>query len=626
MAPEPSWTAPLRALVVSVIYRFGEFELDRDRFELRRGGEVVRVEPRVLELLLYLVENRGRLVTKDELLAEVWGGQVVTESSLARSVSLARDVLDDREGEELIRTVFGRGYRFSEDVEEIRPAGAAGRWSRARLTAAVAAIVAAAVATVVVIVASREDAPRVAAPPPAAPEEPSIVVLPFVNMTPQADWDVLGDGLAEEIIHVLSQLEGVRVVARTSAFSFKSEAVTAREIGDRLGVAKVLQGSIRGDRDPVRVIAQLVDARDESHLWSQAWEGRLDDVLRLQGEVAAGVLEALRGPLQVGAAVRARRPTESLDAYRLYHQARADFGRGPEGVRRGMEGLDAAIAVDPQFALALALKAEMLLVFGRSLTASDEVLPLAEEAALAAIAADPTIGDGHASLCRVLTSRWDWVGARRACQEALRLSPASPFPHRTHAVLLWTLGKTRLAVEEASRAVELDPLDRMTNLFLGIALFFDRRFGDAIDQLHYAAALGSAEGPIPHTWLSQVYLAAGDDALAFEEALVAQELVGAPTGRIERLREIFASGGSRALRELELAELVAAHEADEANEYWLARAHARLGQHERAFDMLERAVRQRRDDVLFLKVHPNWDELRSSPRFAALLREIGLED
>ena len=312
---------------------FGDCVLDPDRRELTRRSEVVSVGPKVFDLLVHLVRNRERVVSKDDLLQAVWDGRIVSESTLTSHINAVRKAIGDSgEEQRLIRTLARKGFRFIGAVEEIQssdevkspPIGFA-----------------------------KPDATSAQAL--ALPDKPSIAVLPFLNLSGDPEQEYFADGVVEDIISALSHIRWLFVIARNSSFTYKGRAVDVKQVGRELGVRYVLEGSVRNAANRVRITGQLIDATTAAHLWADRFEGTLDDIFALQDQITASVVGAIAPQLERAEIERAKRkPTESLDAYDYYLRGRTHLNQGTrEAIGEGLPLFYKAIELDPDFALGL---------------------------------------------------------------------------------------------------------------------------------------------------------------------------------------------------------------------------------------------------------------------------------
>jgi TolB-like protein/Flp pilus assembly protein TadD len=323
-------------------FRFGDFEIDAARHELRQAGAAVHIEPQVFDLLVYLVQNRDRIVSKDELIETIWHGRVISEAALSSRISAARRALGDNGNDQaLIRTLHKRGFRFVGDVDEGSAPAA--------------------------IAASPNPLPPATAPdtlkvlptagPLPLPDKPSIAVLPFQNMSQDPEQEYFADGLTEDIITGLSRQRWFFVIARNSSFTYKGEAVDVRDVAAQLGVRYVLEGSVRKAANRVRVTGQLIDAANGNHLWAEKYDRELADIFALQDDITNRVIGSVAPQILVAEAARAqRKPPQSVDAWDLVMQAVPHMWRmSTEEHARAQELLQKAIALDSNYAHAHAL-------------------------------------------------------------------------------------------------------------------------------------------------------------------------------------------------------------------------------------------------------------------------------
>ena len=327
-------------------FRFDEFEIDLGQQELRRDGQVVRIEPQVFELLVYLVRNANRIVSKEELIEAVWQGRVISEAALSSCVSAARRAISDSgKDQRRIRTASKRGFRFVGALDDATPPQT--------LLADSALSAQESPAAIAVALTQRAPAPSALA----LPDKPSIAVLPFQNMSGDPEQEYFADGLTEDVITGLSRQRWFFVIARNSSFAFKGEAVDVRKVASQLGVRYVLEGSVRKIANRVRVTGQLIDAAHGIHLWADKYDRELEDIFSLQDEITNRVIGSVLPQILTAEAARIRRkPPQSLDAWDLVMQALPHMWRvSAEGQRRAQEFLRQAISLDDEYAHAHAL-------------------------------------------------------------------------------------------------------------------------------------------------------------------------------------------------------------------------------------------------------------------------------
>jgi TolB-like protein len=292
----------------------------------------------------------------------------------------------------------------------------------------------------------------------------SIAVLPFTNLSGDPARDYFSDGMSEELLNLLARVPGLQVASRTSSFAYKGRNVDIREVGRELGVETVLEGSVRQAGEQVRITAQLIDAESGFHLWSETYERRMEDIFRVQDEIAAAIVDKLRielAPQEQALAVRDKAPTQNVQAYEYYLQGRAAWKRrGEDNLKRAVDLYQRAIALDPGFARAHAALASAYVVLpGYTKEEGDEerLIPMAEAAARQALSIDPKIGEAHAVLAQMNSQRGDLLDAESGFFFAISLEPNEPTPHHWYSLLLNEVGRVEEALEQAQRAQELDP-------------------------------------------------------------------------------------------------------------------------------------------------------------------------
>jgi TolB-like protein/DNA-binding winged helix-turn-helix (wHTH) protein/Tfp pilus assembly protein PilF len=516
-----------------VAYEFEGFRLDTDRQRLLAApsGDPIHVSPKVLETLIYLVEHRGDLVEKDALMKAIWPRVVVEENNLDRNISTLRRVLGERAGENrFIATVPGRGYRFVAEVttaaaerapavaaepsesretpavvlETTAPRSTRRRFAQSRVAAVPVAFGLALAATIVWSVGRKLPGGNVsvqqgggpAVAEPAADEgavsRASVAVMPLASATGDPSLRYLGDGIAEELIYSLARVKGLKVPARTSSFAYLGRDVDVREIARALGVATVLEGSLRRTGDTVRVIVRLVDAHTGFHIWSQSYDRRADDLLGLQAELASEVVQSLSPSRQAGAiGFGAKRPTASPQAYRLFLEANALVGASDTNLRAAIALYDEALALDPTFARALAGRAAARLVLVSHSSVGLADLSEAERDARAALSIDADVASAHAALANTLRARGKWLQAEAAYRTALVKSGNDPMILGGHQVMLGLTGRLRAALDEAETAYRLAPLALPTIMWRAMVYSLIGRDEDALREAALGRSLGA---------------------------------------------------------------------------------------------------------------------------------------
>ena len=467
-------------------------------------------------------------------------------------------------------------------------------------------------------------------------DRPSIAVLPFANMSADPEQEYFCDGMAEEVINALTQLEDLHVVARTSAFSFKGRDTDVRKIGGELGVSSVLEGSVRKAGDRLRVTAQLVNVADGYQLWSERYDRRLDDVFAVQDEIASSIVEKLRPQLLSGlTSPLAPRRTTDEKAYELYLRALFHEGKGmPAEMEEAIGLAERAISRDSDFALARARLSTMYTrVAINKWQSPAETFERAEVEARNALELDSTLADAHAALGYLYLYRdWSWSQAEHHCLEAIRLNPSSPLSYRIHFFTLVSTGRTQEALQAARRALHLDPLSADLNELLGLALGFERRYEEATSQYLHTLEM-NPQGPSIRTRLFLAYQRRGMPEAALRWRQEQARFRGFPD-YAERLGNVYEESGQAGLLSYLLDDQLDQYEqlgdfrqGLSWGSYNIAMLYAEIGNKDLAFEWLEKAREDHSSLMIFLKADAweSWGSLRSDPRFGALLESIGLE-
>ncbi len=444
-------------------FHFDGHSLDTDRRELCRGAEPVAVEPQVFDLLVFLVENRERVVSRDDLITSVWGGRIVSDSTLASRINAARKAIGDSgEDQKLIRTISRKGLRFVGSV--------VARQSRSEPACPGATGGISAIAQAILPL----------------PDKPAIAVLPFTNMTNDPQQDYFSDGISEDIITALSRLRWFFVIARNSSFVYKGKAVHMRQIGDELGVGYVLEGSVRRSGERVRITAQLNDVATGSHLWAERYDRDLADVFAVQDDITEAIVAAIEPQLYAAENFRARRkPPDSLDAWDLVMRALSHYWRVTRQDNVVAQALlEKAAAIDPHYGQALGLLASSH-TFGAHMGWEDiaAVIPIAETAALAAIEADAEDPWAHFALGGVFLFMRRFDDSLAEFEWALRLNPNFSLAQGYYGLTLAYCGRWQDGDLAARRALRLSPRDPFAAIYCGInayAQFVGRNYEEAM--------------------------------------------------------------------------------------------------------------------------------------------------
>ena len=577
-------------------YEFGSFRLDAAESVLLRDGQLIPISPKVFETLLVLVENSGHLVSKDELYKQVWQDTFVEETNLTKNISILRKILSEGDAERsFIETVPKRGYRF---VVPVRTADAQYTENGSKSFSSI---------------------------------DKKIAVLPFANFSGNPENDYFCDGLAEELLNALARVKGLKVAARTSSFSFREKSVDVGEIGSALGVNTVLEGSVRKSGERLRITAQLINASDGFHIWSEQYDRELKDIFNVQDEITLAIVDSLKVKLlgnQRGGVLR--RSTENPEAYSLYLHGRFLLNkRTTEDVLAAIGCFEEAIDLDPNYALAYTGIADCYNASGFSYDlglSPDELISRAKSAAAKAFEIDEDLAEAQTSLAySKFLFDWDFEQAEALFRRALELNPNYVNARHWYTHLLIALSRFDEALVEAERALELDPLSAVMNTHLGWHFMCTREYDLAIAQYQRAITL-DAKFVVAQWYQALAFEQTrryADAETAFHEALSAtkQDLIIRADAA-----HLYAVSGQHETALSELAEMQNLSKTRHVSSFGLALICVGLKDDDRAFEYFEKAVQERCDTLVYLNVEPRFDRIRSDPRFKTLLNKVGLPD
>ncbi|MFL6213878.1 MAG: winged helix-turn-helix domain-containing protein [Blastocatellia bacterium] len=647
-------------------YILGNYQLEPDRRSLSHDGVPVRITGKPFQVLLYLIEHRDRLVSRAELFDRFWEGHDVYDVALSKCVGAIRKALDDKlDTPQFIETRWAEGYRYIGPFEEqLAPTGPSvveieksrgvkivieeeflteppsseaaivDRLSKNivsiksksvtyKVALGLSVVLIALAISAVILYRSRAAAKTTAGSPIR-----SIAVLPLKNLTGDPAQDYFSDGMSESLITELSRVSGLKVISRASAFAFKDKEVDAREIGKRLGVAAVLEGSVRKSGDKVRVETRLVSTEDGRIIWTgDSYDRALKDIFVIQDEIACSVVGGLRVKLCGEVEPLFHHHTNNLDAYRAYLKGRyfinAQYSEiGPvKALNKAAESFEQAIALDSNYALGYAGLADaytQLLWF--STADPRPMIAKAKAAALKAVEIDDGLAEAHTALSAAYLHDWNMDGAGREIERALALNSGYAWAHHEYATYLSTVGRGG-ALAEIKKAEELDPLNIAIIVDTGNTLLSAGEYDEATAEFQKSSEIdpNSIKGANIGSWHV--------DKGMYEQGIKEIESVIASAGRTSDLLMSLAMGYAKAGRKEEAARLLDEMTRLAKKQYvpntFFAFVYAALGEKEQAFKYLESAYREHDINLLQLK-GLRLEPLRTDPRFTDLLRRVGL--
>jgi TolB-like protein/DNA-binding winged helix-turn-helix (wHTH) protein/Tfp pilus assembly protein PilF len=637
--------------------RFGDkFELERQSRKLYRDGRLLRLERIPTEVLLLLIEKNGQIVTREEMIQKIWGDGVFfdTDNSINVAIRKVRHALrDDPENPQFIQTVTGYGYRFiaalpleSPDpiaspaaptppqpatnvtgLEEDETKISTGTLRRRSLSwrfAAVAALAGLLVASLAVYLQYRKA--QAAAIPGG---RPMLAVLPFDNFTGDAAQEYFSDGLTEEMISQLGNVDPshIGVIARTSVMRYKHSQESLSQIGKELGVQYVVEGSVRRDSNRVRITAQLIQLKDQSHVWARQYDRDLNNLLALQteiaGEVANEIEFSLTGKRPNYAAPPAAQSPNTYQAYDSYLKGRYFWNkRTRQGFQQAIEYFQQAIASDPNYARAYAGVADSYtLLRGYSESPEVESMSQARNAALKAIALDDRLAEAHTSLALISeTFDFDWQTAEKEFRRAIELDPNYATAHQWYAEYLGLQGRFNEALAESDRARRLDPLSLIIAADKGTIFYYARQYDAAIAQSRAIKEMDPAF-PLAHMALA-AYVEKGQFAEALAEIKDSSQESDIWTSAWQAY--VYGRSGRQVEAQKALEKVRASYDHGKIAADPVLWAYLGTGDREQAFVWLAKAYANRSNLLTTLKVNPAFDPLSSDPRFVNLLRQVHL--
>jgi TolB-like protein/DNA-binding winged helix-turn-helix (wHTH) protein/Tfp pilus assembly protein PilF len=648
--------------------RFGAYEFDLRSGELRKHGIRIKLQEQPCQILAILLEHRGEMVTREQLQQRLWPSDTFVDfdHSLNTAVMRLREALSDSsENPRFIETLPRRGYRFVAPVEEktastneaspAQPIGVGvSQTTDSKIDSASSPLLPALPAiaakpekrvqwpkmvtvtlSVLAILLAGAFALRYLKRPSLATatssQLTSLVVLPFENLSADKDQAYFADGMTDELIAHLAKIRSLRVISRTSSMEYKGTHKTLSQIARDLNVDSVVEGTVLRSGDRVRITAELVQVATDRHLWAETYESQLGDILTLQSHVASAIVNEIRVKLTPEDQVRlaSTRPV-STQSYENYLKGRYYWNkRSQEGLTKAIDYFQLAIEQDPNYALAYAGLADCYSIIGSAIVGTvptSEVAPKARAAALKSLELDNTLAEAHTSLATVrFNYDWDWNAAASGFRRALELNPSYATAYQRNSLYLMSMGRTSESIAEMNRAHDLDPLSISTNFSLGWRLYMAREYDQAIEQLRNTIDMDPGFA-LPHLVLGQAYEQKKMYDQAIKELRRAADISQSSPPAIAALARTYAVSGRTAEARNLLDQLMEQSKKRYVSPFYMAIVYAGLGENDKAMSWLEKAYGDRSNAIIFLKVDPQLDTLRDSPRFHELQRKLRLPD
>ena len=628
------------------VYRFGDAELDVDRYELRCRQEVARLEKLPMELLTLLVVRQGQLVTRQEIVNALWGKDVFldSEQGVNTAIRKIRQALNDNpERPVYIQTVVGKGYRLCTSVTILKTANGGvsavqveqgpgsiepttekiilapkrpkGTWLVVGVVAGLMAIVAGGI-----LWKRFRDQSTISG-------RVTLVVLPFQSFTNQPEQEAFNDGLTDDLITELAGIDTARlaVIARTSAMSYKNKSPKISDVARELGADYVLEGSARREGSQVRITAQLIRSRDQIHVWARHYDRDLRDVLQLQDEISRAIAEEIRVNLPT------KRPVPAPivpGAYIAYLNGRYYWNQRSEpALIKAIGFFRQAIALNDKYAEAYSGLADSYatLAYGGFLSPS-ESFPLARQAALQALELDPALAEPHTSLAYVhLYYDWDFPAAEEEFRKALQSNPHYVQAHDWYAYYLVAMGRWNEGEDHFKQALEIDPLSIPVRTGLGFELYYHGKYEEAERVLRGILEV-SPNYPLAHFWLARTYQEEKKFEAGTAQFEAALHVVKDWPAALGSLGNLYAFAGHREQAQQILQRLKSLQDQRYVSPYVVALVYAGLNDRDAAFRVLDRAIVERSHWLVWIALDPRWINLRGDLRYRELIRRVGVPD
>jgi TolB-like protein/DNA-binding winged helix-turn-helix (wHTH) protein/Tfp pilus assembly protein PilF len=637
------------------------FEVDLAACELRKHGLRIKLAEQPFQVLALLLEKPGEIVTREDLHSRLWQADTFVDfdHGLNNAVMRVREALgDSSETPRYVETVPRRGYRFIAPVT-----GSAASTPATALSglegAAVSTEVTSQLAEHVASEANSEPATsrqrpsgirlmilataglvvmgllaagvayytRVKTPSDGRSRNKSLVVLPIENLSGDKDQEYFADGMTDDLITNLAKIRSLRVIPRSTAMAYKGARKPLSQIARELNVDAVFEGTVLRVGDRVRITAELVQVSTDRHLWAETYESQMGDILALQNRVSSAIVNEIRINLTPEDQERlARNPAVAPEAYENYLKGRYYWNkRSDENLTRAIGYFEQATKQAPQYALAYAGLSDCYAIISAEIFGTmpaGEAAPKAKAAALKALEIDPTLSEAETSLATVkFNYDWDWNGAAAGFAKSIQDNPSYATAYQRYSLYLMAIGRTEDSVAQINKARELDPLSISINFSLGWRFYMARQYDRAIQQLRNTLEMDPSY-ELPHLVLGMSYAMKGDFSLAIPELHKAVELSHGTPLMTSALANAYARSGNKGEAEGLLAELISESKRQYVSPYYFAVVYAGLGESDKAIDQLEKAFADRSNGLVFLKVEPELDSLRSNPRFLALQQRL----
>ena len=601
-----------------MLYIFNKYHIDTINFSIKYNNEVVAAEPRVFDLIIYLIEHESQLISREELFEKVWNTHNVSDATLSNHIKIARNILgDDGQTQHTIKTVHGRGYQFVAEIEVLADNyysnDKAGTGILTKRYSYIALLIIIAILTIVIYTSQfKQDSID------KATKDNSIAVLAFLDMSPQKDQEYFSDGISEEILNKLAQIPKLRVISRTSSFYFKGKYASAKSIGEQLNIAYILEGSVRKYKDKLRITVQLIDSETSIHLWSETYDKTMDNVLQIQDEIAFSVSERLKLSILSQSIATKVNP----EAYSLFLQARHLTQSGTlKDLIKSELTIKKSIALDPSYAPSWHLLGFIVfrVTHGYALKPIIEGDKTSRFAADKAIKLDPNYALSYATLARIENSQKHFSKANKIIQKALDLDSKNTYILNVAAHILAYSGNLNQALKIHEKINLIDPKYYPNLLGIGFINHVLNRQELAYDSYQ------KFEKYIPNTEIQQfnlciVSLAMGKNQQALEHAKKEKD----PFWNLYAMNLALFAVGDYQQADILLKQFI--DEGGETEQGNIARIYAFRGEVNKSFEALFKAIDLNDSSLAAVLNYPEFRKMHNDPRWQEVIRKMKFPD
>jgi TolB-like protein/DNA-binding winged helix-turn-helix (wHTH) protein/Tfp pilus assembly protein PilF len=650
------------------IIRFGLYELDLSAGQLTKRGHRIRLQEQPFQVLALLLERRGELVSREELRKKLWHDDTFVDfdHNLNAAVMRLREALSDScENPRFIETVPKRGYRFIAPAEDVMTAANGEQLDATKTLATVESTAAAVLAeaaptpaseingfsaerrsllkqrilyaalaltsTALIFLLVERQHDKVNASRYVNQPIKSVVVLPLDNLTGDKDQEYFADGMTDDLIANLAKIRSLRVISRSTAMAYKGSHKPLPQIAVELKVDAVVEGTFLRVGNRVRITAELVQVATDRPIWAETYEGNISDVLGLQNQVSSAIADEIRIKLTPEEKERfAKNPAVSPDVYESYLKGRYYWNkRSEDSLTKAISYYEYATHKDPNYALAFAGLADCYAILGATIFGrlpSEQASPNAKSAAQRALQLDPASAEAETSLATAkFNYDWDWTGAENGFKRAIILNPSYATGYQRYSLYLSAMGRSRASLDQIEKARELDPLSISINFSVGWRFYMARQYDLAIEQLRTTLEM-DPNYDVPYLILGQAYEQKADYASAIAQLRKGAEITHYTPRLTAALAHAYALAGDKAAAERLLEQMQTVARKQYVSPYYFALIYEGLKRNDDALNCLEKAYDDHSNGMVFLKVEPQLDSLRASPRFITLQNKMNFPE